>query len=179
MPSKPQSGSRRTASSRSWFPASPAPPTSMTGHPRSHLGASNCPRPPPDPVLLSKAATGALEGLILDGIPWARAGVNAPRPVAGRRRPAVADVRHRARGKHIGALLRDTMNRFGTGAIVGKKRDPLPPKYTTEWAKLPVMKDGLKMWDSIVGGTKMWQQQLRRPSTATKSTSDSTAVTGH
>lgn len=37
--------------------------------------ASNCRRRPLDPVVLTKAATGALEGRIVDGVPYARAGV--------------------------------------------------------------------------------------------------------
>jgi DNA polymerase V len=54
--------------------------------------------------------------------------------------------------KHIGALLGDIMDRFGTGAIGlgragmveapdwGMKRLAVFPRYTTEWYELPIVK---------------------------------------
>ncbi len=110
------------------------------------------PAPTADPVLLSKAATGALEGLILDGVPYARAGVMLMDLSPAGAAPQLPMFTTAHEEKHIGALLGDIMDRFGTGAIGlgiagmaeapswGMKRLALSPRYTTEWAELPVVK---------------------------------------
>lgn len=108
--------------------------------------------PTADPVLLSKAATGALEGLIVDGVPYARAGVMLTDLSPAGAAPQLPMFTTAHEEKHIGALLGDIMDRFGTGAIGlgragmvrppdwGMKRDSLSPRYTTEWDELPVVK---------------------------------------
>lgn len=110
------------------------------------------PAPTADPVLLSKAATGALEGLIVDGIPYARAGVMLTDLSPAGAAPQLPMFATAHEEKHIGALLGDIMDRFGTGAIGlgaaglaeqpdwGMKRLALSPRYTTEWDELPVVK---------------------------------------
>ncbi|ACL42272.1 DNA-directed DNA polymerase (plasmid) [Pseudarthrobacter chlorophenolicus A6] len=110
------------------------------------------PAPTADPVLLTKAATGALEGRIVDGVPYARAGVmlmDLSPAGAAPQLPAFATAHEE---KHIGALLGDIMERFGTGSIGlgragmveapdwGMQRKALSPRYTTEWDELLVVK---------------------------------------
>jgi DNA polymerase V len=110
------------------------------------------PAPTADPVLLSKAATGALEGLIVDGVPYARAGVMLTDLSPAGAAPQLPMFATAHEEKHIGALLGDIMDRFGTGAIGlgragmveapdwGMRRNALSPRYTTEWNELPVVK---------------------------------------
>jgi DNA polymerase V len=110
------------------------------------------PAPTADPVLLSKAATGALEGRIVDGVPYARAGVMLTDLSPAGAAPQLPMFTTAHEEKHIGALLGDIMDRFGTGAIGlgragmveapdwGMKRLALSPRYTTEWNELPVVK---------------------------------------
>lgn len=108
--------------------------------------------PTADPMILSKAATGALEGLIVDGVPYARAGVMltdlSPAGTAPQL-PAFSTVHEE---KQIGAILGDIEDRFGPGAIgLGRagmveapdwsmKRAAMSPRYTTEWDELPIVK---------------------------------------
>lgn len=95
--------------------------------------------------MLSKAATGALEGLILDGAPYARAGLmltDLSPAGAGPQLPMFTTAHEE---KRIGPLFGDIMDRFGTGAIGlgragmaeapdwGMKRLAMSPRYTTEW----------------------------------------------
>lgn len=110
------------------------------------------PAPTADPVLLIKAATGALEGRIVDGVPYARAGVMLTdlKPAGAAPQLPVFATAHEE--KRIGALLGEVMERFGTGAIgLGRagmveepvwqmKRKALSPRYTTEWDELPVVR---------------------------------------
>ncbi|QOT19610.1 Y-family DNA polymerase [Paenarthrobacter sp. YJN-5] len=110
------------------------------------------PAPTADPVILTKAATGALEGRLVDGVPYARAGVmlmDLSPAGAAPQLPAFATAHEE---KRIGALLGDVLDRFGSGSIGlgvaglvtepdwSMKRRALSPRYTTEWAELPVVK---------------------------------------
>jgi DNA polymerase V len=105
-----------------------------------------------DPVILTKAAVSALEDRIVDGVPYARAGVmltDLSPAGAAPQLPAFATAHEE---KHIGTLLGDIMDRFGTGSIGlgragmveapdwGMKRQALSPRYTTEWDELLVVK---------------------------------------
>lgn len=108
--------------------------------------------PTADPVLLTKAATGALEGLILDGVPYARAGVMLTDLSPAGATPQLPMFTTAHEEKRIGSLLGDIMGRFGTGAIGlgfagmakapdwAMKRRAMSPRYTTGWAELPVVK---------------------------------------
>jgi DNA polymerase V len=108
--------------------------------------------PTADPVLLTKAATGALEGQMVDGVPYARAGVMLTDLSPAGAAPQLPVFATAHEEKHIGALLGDIMDRFGTGAIGlgragmveapdwGMKRQTLSPRYTTEWDELLVVK---------------------------------------
>lgn len=110
------------------------------------------PAPTADPVVLTKAATGALEGRIVDGVPYARAGVMLMDLSPAGAAPQLPSFVTAHEEKHIGALLGDVMDRFGTGAIGlgragmtvqpdwGMQRKALSPRYTTEWDELPVVK---------------------------------------
>jgi DNA polymerase V len=70
-----------------------------------------------DPVILTKAAVAALERLIVDGVPYARAGIMLTdlSPVGAAPQLPVFTTAHEE--KHIGALLGDIMDRFGTSSI--------------------------------------------------------------
>ncbi|HEX9087735.1 MAG TPA: Y-family DNA polymerase [Arthrobacter sp.] len=110
------------------------------------------PAPTADPVILTKAATAALEGSVMDGVPYARAGVMLTDLTPAGAAPQLPMFATAHEEKRIGALLGDVMDRFGTGAIGlgiaglveapswGMKRLALSPRYTTEWDELPVVK---------------------------------------
>ncbi|HEX9086129.1 MAG TPA: Y-family DNA polymerase [Arthrobacter sp.] len=110
------------------------------------------PVPTADPVILTRAATTALADRIVDGVPYARAGVmlTGLSPAGAAPQLPVFATAHEE--KHIGSLLGDVLGRFGTGAIGlgiaglvaepdwSMKRNALSPRYTTEWDELPVVK---------------------------------------
>ncbi|MCO4263755.1 Y-family DNA polymerase [Pseudarthrobacter sp. MDT3-26] len=110
------------------------------------------PAPTADPVLLTKAAVAALQGLVFDGVPYARAGVMLTdlRPAGAQ--PQLPSFSTAHEDKHIGALLGDVMDKFGVDSIgLGRagmttapdwsmKRAALSPRYTTEWDELLVVK---------------------------------------
>jgi DNA polymerase V len=110
------------------------------------------PVPTADPVLLTKAATGALEGRIVDGVPYARAGVMLTDLSPAGAAPQLPMFATAHEEKHIGSLLGEVLDRFGSGSIGlgvaglvaepdwSMKRKALSPRYTTEWAELPVVK---------------------------------------
>lgn len=109
------------------------------------------PMPTADPVLLARAAHSLLPQ-IDDGVRYAKAGIMVTdlRP-SGQQAPlAVFANPHEERG--IGPLLEDISRRYGRGSIgLGHaglrngpdwtmKRGMMSPRYTTEWAELPVVK---------------------------------------
>jgi DNA polymerase V len=108
--------------------------------------------PTADPVILTKAAVSALEDRIMDGVPYARAGVMLTELSAAGAAPQLPTFATAHEEKRIGALLGDIMDRFGTGSIGlgragmveapdwGMKRQALSPRYTTEWDELLVVK---------------------------------------
>jgi DNA polymerase V len=110
------------------------------------------PAPTADPVILTKAATGALEGRLVDGVPYARAGVMLMDLSPAGAAPQLPMFATAHEEKHIGPLLGDVLDRFGSGSIGlgvaglvaepdwSMKRKALSPRYTTEWAELPVVK---------------------------------------
>jgi DNA polymerase V len=110
------------------------------------------PAPTADPVLLTKAATAALEGQVFDGVPYARAGVMLTdlRPAGAQ--PQLPEFGTAHEDRDIGKLMGEVMDKFGRHAIgLGRagmttapdwsmKRSALSPRYTTEWDQLPVVK---------------------------------------
>ncbi|GAA4033312.1 translesion error-prone DNA polymerase V subunit UmuC [Arthrobacter methylotrophus] len=112
----------------------------------------NLAAPTADPVLLTKAAVGALEHSIVDGIPYARAGVMLTDLSPAGAAPQLPVFATAHEEKHIGALLGDVMDRFGVSSIGlgragmaeapdwGMKRKAMSPRYTTEWDELPLVK---------------------------------------
>lgn len=108
--------------------------------------------PTADPVVLTKAAVGALEDRLVDGVPYARAGVMLTDLSPAGAAPQLPVFATAHEEKHIGALLGDIMDRFGTGSIgLGRagmvespdwsmKRKAMSPRYTTEWDELPLVK---------------------------------------
>lgn len=110
------------------------------------------PAPTADPVLLTKAATGALEGRLVGGVPYARAGVMLMDLSPAGAAPQLPVFATAHEEKHIGALLGKVLDRFGSGSIGlgvaglvsepdwSMKRKVLSPRYTTEWAELAVVK---------------------------------------
>jgi len=110
------------------------------------------PVPTADPVILTRAATTALADRIVDGVPYARAGVmlmDLSPEGAAPQLPIFATAHEE---KHIGSLLGYVLDRFGAGSIGlgvaglvsepdwSMKRSALSPRYTTEWDELPVVK---------------------------------------
>jgi DNA polymerase V len=110
------------------------------------------PAPTADPVVLTRAATSALERWIVDGVPYARAGVMLTELSPAGAAPQLPMFATAHEEKKIGPLLGDIMEKFGTGSIGlgragmveapdwGMKREALSPRYTTEWEELLVVK---------------------------------------
>jgi DNA polymerase V len=88
----------------------------------------------------------------VDGVPYARAGVLLTDLSPAGAAPQLPVFATAHEEKHIGALLGDIMEGFGTGAIGlgragmveapdwGMQRKALSPRYTTEWDELLVVK---------------------------------------
>ncbi|MDJ0354473.1 DUF4113 domain-containing protein [Pseudarthrobacter sp. PH31-O2] len=110
------------------------------------------PVPTADPVILTRAATTALADRIVDGVPYARAGVMLMDLSPAGAAPQLPMFATAHEEKHIGSLPRDVLDRFGSGSIGlgvaglvtepdwSMKRQALSPRYTTEWAELPIVK---------------------------------------
>jgi DNA polymerase V len=110
------------------------------------------PTPTADPMVLTRAATSALERWIVDGVPYARAGVMLTELSPAGAAPQLPMFATAHEEKNIGPLLGDIMEKFGTGSIGlgragmveapdwGMKREALSPRYTTEWDELLVVK---------------------------------------
>jgi DNA polymerase V len=110
------------------------------------------PAPTADPVILTRAATTALADRIVDGVPYARAGVMLMDLSPAGAAPQLPVFATAHEEKHIGSLLGDVLDRFGSGSIGlgvaglvsepdwSMRRKALSPRYTTEWAELPVVK---------------------------------------
>lgn len=108
--------------------------------------------PTADPVILTKAAVAALEHSLVEGVPYARAGVMLTELSPAGAAPQLPVFATAHEEKRIGSLLGDVMDRFGTSSIGlgragmveapdwGMKREALSPRYTTEWDELLVVK---------------------------------------
>lgn len=108
--------------------------------------------PTADPVLITKAATAALEGQVFDGVPYARAGVMLTDLRPAGVQPQLPEFGTAHEDRNIGKLMGEVMDKFGRHSIgLGRagmttapdwsmKREALSPRYTTEWDQLPVVK---------------------------------------
>lgn len=109
------------------------------------------PMPTADPVILTKAAH-ALLPRIVEGVRYVRAGIMVTdlRPSGNQKPLELFENAHEEQG--IGTLLEDVSKKYGRGSIgLGHagikggpdwtmKRDMLSPRYTTEWAELPIVR---------------------------------------
>lgn len=110
--------------------------------------------PTADPLVLTRAAVGALDGPFVDGVPYARAGVMLTDLSPAGYQPqfdAFVSVHER---RNIGALLGQVTDRYGATSIgLGRAGISTPadwtmsrryssPRYTTEWDELAIVKAG-------------------------------------
>ena len=111
------------------------------------------PVPTADPVILTKAAVAAMEGRVEDGIPYARAGVMLSGLEPAGAQPVFDEFVSVHEKREIASLIGKVADRYGSGAIgLGlagvsasspdwtMTRRHASPRYTTEWAELPVVK---------------------------------------
>lgn len=110
--------------------------------------------PTADPLVLTRAAVGALDGPFVEGVPYARAGVMLTDLSPAGYQPqfdAFVSVHER---RNIGALLGQVTDRYGATSIgLGRAGISTPadwtmsrryssPRYTTEWDELAIVKAG-------------------------------------
>ncbi|PYI69369.1 DNA polymerase V subunit UmuC [Arthrobacter livingstonensis] len=112
------------------------------------------PVPTQDPIVLVRAAVAAMRGSTVPGAAYLRAGVmfSGLEPADG---PEMLDVFGSGTGASqpgVGGVLGEVRGRFGSQAIgIGlgglaaqpgwtMKREHSSPRYTTEWAELPIVK---------------------------------------
>ncbi|MFD1846487.1 Y-family DNA polymerase [Arthrobacter flavus] len=110
------------------------------------------PAPTADPVILTKAAVGALDGVLMEGVPYARAGVILTDLSPAGYQPQFDEFVSVHEHRNIGDLLGKVKGKYGTASIgLGRagmlappdwtmSRKHSSPRYTTEWAELPVVK---------------------------------------
>lgn len=111
------------------------------------------PLPTADPVVFTKAAVAAIEPHLVDGIPYARAGVMLTGLSPAGRQPVFDEFVPLHEKKDISSLLGAVTDRYGAGSIglglagVNAKtpdwtmaRRRQSPRYTTVWEELPVVK---------------------------------------
>lgn len=128
-----------------------------TGTPAPGPGTSNpavsvrLPAPTQDPIVLTRAAVAAMRGRMVPGTRYVRAGVmfSGLEPATGQ---STFDA-FSGEGDHrdMGTLLGDVRARFGEAAIGlghaglaepagwSMKREFASPRYTTDWADLPIV----------------------------------------
>ncbi|WP_442859254.1 Y-family DNA polymerase [Arthrobacter sp. CAN_A1] len=109
------------------------------------------PAPTADPVVLTRAAVGALDGHLVEGVPYARAGVMLTDLSPAGYQPqfdAFVTVHER---RNIGELLGRVTDKFGATSIgLGRAGLSAPadwtmsrryssPRYTTDWAELALV----------------------------------------
>lgn len=109
------------------------------------------PGPTRDPVILIRAAVDAFAGRMVEGLPYARAGIM----LTGLEETGAAQMLDGFTSAHedrdVSGLLGDVRNKFGKAAIgLGAaglktpaawvmKRERQTPRYTTEWDELPLV----------------------------------------
>ncbi|OMH32582.1 DNA polymerase V subunit UmuC [Tersicoccus sp. Bi-70] len=106
------------------------------------------PNPTADPVLMSKAAIETIRARVVDGAPYAKAGVMLTGLEPAGAAPVFDEFLSVHEHRNIGALIGDVTTRFGTHAIgLGRaglirvpewtmKRQRMSPRYTTDWDEL-------------------------------------------
>ncbi|WP_026533869.1 Y-family DNA polymerase [Arthrobacter sp. H14] len=112
------------------------------------------PTPTADPVLLSKAAIAAMENELVEGIPYARAGVILTDLSPAGAQPTFDEFVTVHEQRRIGELLGKVKDKYGPTSIgLGRAgmmgppdwtmaRNHSSPRYTTEWDELAVVKAG-------------------------------------
>lgn len=110
------------------------------------------PAPTADPVVLTRAAVGALEGHLEEGVPYARAGVMLTDLSPAGFQPQLDVFVSVHERRNIGALLGEVTEKYGAGSIgLGRagmcspadwtmSRQYSSPRYTTEWDELAIVK---------------------------------------
>lgn len=111
--------------------------------------------PTADPVILSRAAVNAMDSQMVEGIPYARAGVMLTDLSPAGAQPVFEEFVTVHEKRRIGELLGKVTDKYGSTSIGlglaglnSKKPDWTmtrkfaSPRYTTEWAELPVVKAG-------------------------------------
>ncbi|CEA08296.1 DNA polymerase IV [Arthrobacter saudimassiliensis] len=111
------------------------------------------PAPTADPVVLSRAAISALEGQVVEGVAYTKAGVMLTDLSPAGAQPLLDVFVPEQEHRHLGELLGKVTDKYGAasiglglGGISASKpewtmaRRYSSPRYTTEWAELPVVK---------------------------------------
>ncbi|WP_458117290.1 Y-family DNA polymerase [Arthrobacter sp. D2-10] len=110
------------------------------------------PTPTADPVILTKAAVGALDGELIEGIPYARAGVILTGLSPAGAEPTFEEFITVHERREIGNLMGEIKDKYGPTSIglgaAGLLKPPdwtmsrkhQSPRYTTEWSELPIVK---------------------------------------
>ncbi|MER1996033.1 MAG: Y-family DNA polymerase [Arthrobacter sp.] len=109
--------------------------------------------PTADPVVLTRAAVGALEDHIVEGVPYTKAGVMLTGLSDAGAQPVFDTFVPEQEHRHLGELLGKVADKYGAASIglgVGGMPSARPewtmsrkfssPRYTTEWDELPVVK---------------------------------------
>lgn len=109
--------------------------------------------PTSDPVVLTRAAVGALEDSIVEGVPYTKAGVMLSGLSDAGAQPVFDEFVSAHEHRHIGELLGKVADKYGAASIgLGlaglssakpdwtMSRKFSSPRYTTEWDELPVVK---------------------------------------
>lgn len=110
------------------------------------------PTPTADPVILTKAAVGALDGELIEGVPYARAGVMLTGLSPAGAEPTFDEFVTVHEHREIGDLTGRIKDKYGSTSIglgaAGMLKPPdwtmsrkhQSPRYTTEWDELPIVK---------------------------------------
>ncbi|NYD78400.1 DNA polymerase V [Arthrobacter cupressi] len=109
------------------------------------------PMPTADPVILSRAAH-ALVPRIYEGLKYVRAGIMVTDLRPSGNQPPLQLFENAHEERHIGPLIEEVAKKYGRESIGlgvaglkggpdwSMKREMLSPRYTTEWAELPIVK---------------------------------------
>ncbi|MCC9145605.1 MULTISPECIES: Y-family DNA polymerase [unclassified Arthrobacter] len=109
--------------------------------------------PTSDPVILSRAAVGALEAQVVEGVPYTKAGVMLSGLESAGAQPLFDEFVSAQERRNLGELLGKVTDKYGAASIglglAGMStatpewtmaRRYSSPRYTTEWSELPVVK---------------------------------------
>ncbi|WP_146361782.1 Y-family DNA polymerase [Arthrobacter yangruifuii] len=109
--------------------------------------------PTSDPVVLSRAAVGAMESQVIEGVPYTKAGVMLSGLESAGAQPLFEEFVSAQERRNLGELLGKVTDKYGAASIgLGlagmstatpewtMSRKFASPRYTTEWSELPVVK---------------------------------------